>query len=173
MTIRQMPLVYITDELAQRTAALLNSFAMLAPAEGVVYWFGIELVERAVVTTLVVPDAHTHSGCVHTSVEANAAAVSRTIDTPLVLLGQAHSHPGAHVWHSIVDDEETFARFDGAISIVVPWFGRYGFRIEECGVHRHLGGRFQVVRRTTEHIRIIPGFSDLRASRVTGGPDAK
>ena len=42
MTSKELPIVYISDELAQRTAAFLDSFARRRPSEGVVYWFGIE-----------------------------------------------------------------------------------------------------------------------------------
>lgn len=155
--------VYITDELAGQTARLLDSFAVRRPSEGVVYWFGIEASDSAVVTTLVVPDADTSDGCVRTSTLANAEAISLLVGTPLVYLGQVHSHPGAAVSHSDVDNEETFAQFDGVLSIVVPWFGRYGLRLEECGVHRHIGGQFRRIRDISEHVRILPSFADLRS----------
>lgn len=157
--------VHITDELAQQTAKLLDSFAVRCPSEGVVYWFGIETANLAVVTTLVVPDADTSSGCVRTSVVANAEAISLFVDTPLVYVGQVHSHPGAAVSHSDVDNQETFAQFDGVLSIVVPWFGRYGLRLEECGIHRHMGGQFRRIRDISEHVRILPSFADLRSAK--------
>ena len=165
MKSQQFPVVYITDQLAQRTAVLLDSFAAKRPSEGVVYWFGIETTSAAVVTTLVVPDASTRDGAIHTSVHVNAKAIGITVDTPLVYLGQAHSHPVPHVSHSYVDDRETFATFDGIVSIVVPWFGRYGLRIDQCGVYRHLGGRFRQIEDVSSHFRILPGFADLRTER--------
>jgi hypothetical protein len=170
MNSKQMPIVYITNELAQQTAGLLESFALRRPSEGVVYWFGIESESAAIVTTLIVPDANTADGSIRTSAAANAAAVGVIIGTPLVYLGQAHSHPGSHVLHSKIDDQETFARFDGAISVVVPWFGKYGLHVEECGVHRHLSGRFREIRDIDAHLRILPGLADLRSAigeRVT------
>ncbi len=157
-----LPIIYISDALTARTAELLDSFAQSRPSEGIVYWFGFDFGNRAVVTTLVVPDADTSGGAVSTSVEANAEAIALLVDTPLVHLGQAHSHPGMNVGHSSVDDAETFSRFDGAISVVVPWFGRYGFILSECGVHRHIDGRFQRIRNIHEHLRVFRGFADLR-----------
>jgi len=151
-----------------QAAQLLDSFATLRPSEGVVYWFGIETPEIAMVTSLIIPDADTANGCVRTSAEANAAAITLTVDTALVYLGQAHSHPGSFVSHSATDDSDTFARFDGAISVVVPWFGRYGFHLEEWGVYRHTGGRFRSVADVEGHLRMIPGVVDLR-SRNGGG----
>jgi hypothetical protein len=158
----RLPVIFISDELAERTSELLDSFAQFRPSEGIVYWFGLQLGDRAVVTTLVVPDADTSGGAVSTTVEANAEAITLLVDTPLVHLGQAHSHPGRNVGHSSIDDAETFSRCDGAISVVVPWFGRYGFKLEECGVHRHMGGRFRRVEDVEDHLRIFRGFADLR-----------
>src|SRR6185369_1475851 len=105
----------ITNELAQETARLLDTFALRRPSEGVVYWFGIERDDLAVVTTLIVPDADTEGGTVQTSAQANGNAIRVVVDTPLVFLGQAHSHPGCQVGHSSVDDADTFARCDGVV----------------------------------------------------------
>lgn len=157
-------MVYLTEDLAKKTAALLDSFAQKRPSEGVVYWFGFELSDCAVVTTLVVPNADTTGGSVRTSLEANAEAISLMVGTPLTYLGQAHSHPGWRVGHSPIDDRETFARFEGAISVVVPWLGRYGFQLDEIGIHRHIGGHFQMVKHPEQHLRLIPGTRDLRPS---------
>jgi len=159
-----MPEVLITRTLLDRTAELLASFAEQRQAEGVVYWFGIEFGASAVVTTLVVPNADTRWGCVRTSPEANAEALSAIVGTPLVLIGQAHSHPANGVRHSRVDDQETFARFDGAVSVVVPYFGRRGLNLRRCGVHRHGGGEFSVVppSQVEQHIRVLPGEEDFR-----------
>ena len=157
--------VYLTDELARKTAEMLNSFAMARPAEGVVYWFGIESATSAVVTSLMVPDAETGAGYLRTSVQANAEVVSRIAGTRLVYIGQAHSHPGVNVEHSETDDVDTFACFDGVISVVVPWFGRYGFHLIDCGVYRHIGGQFRQIRNVDQHIQILPSFIDLRDGR--------
>jgi hypothetical protein len=157
--------VYLTDELARKTAEVLKSFATARPAEGVVYWFGIESATSAVVTSLMVPDAESGSGYVRTSVQANAEVVSRIAGTRLVYIGQAHSHPGVNVEHSETDDVDTFACFDGVISVVVPWFGRYGFHLIDCGVYRHIGGQFRQIRNVDQHIQILPSFIDLRDSR--------
>jgi hypothetical protein len=158
------PVLFITRTLLDRTAALLASFAERRSAEGVVYWFGLEFGAAAIVTTIVVPDADTRWGCVRTSPEVNAEALSVIVGTPLVLLGQAHSHPAYGVRHSPVDDRETFARFEGAVSVVVPFFGRRGINLRRCGVHRHSGGKFCVVSpsQVDRHIRVLPGEADLR-----------
>ena len=170
-----LPVVFIPATLLDVTGHLLASFAAERPAEGIVYWFGLELGPRAVVTSLVVPDADTRHGDVVTSAAANAEALSAVIGTPLVLLGQAHSHPRAGVRHSPVDDRETFAQFPGAISVVVPFFGREGADLARCGVHRHLDGRFHFIApdRVPEHLRILPGVEDFRRAKVKAGDTAE
>lgn len=163
------PVVHIPATLLDATGRLLASFAAERPAEGIVYWFGLEHGPHAVVTSLVVPDADTRHGDVVTSAAANAEALSAVVGTPLVLLGQAHSHPRSHVRHSSIDDRETFAQFPGALSIVVPFFGRNGVDLESCGVHRHLDGRYELIppARVREHLRVLPGVADFRRAKAT------
>ena len=160
----KLPVLYIADTLLCETGRLIASFAEARDSEGVVYWFGFEFGDKAIVTTLVVPDADTTHGCISTSPEVNAEALGVIVGTPLVLLGQAHSHPGNGVRHSPVDDRETFSRFEGAISVVVPHYARRGVDLRRCGVHRHTGGAFQLVntKQLDEHIVIVPGQADLR-----------
>jgi hypothetical protein len=159
-----LPVVFVTRTLLDRTGEILASFAEFSRSEGVVYWFGFEWSGTSIVTTLVIPNADTKWGCVSTTPEANAEALSVVIHTPLVLLGQAHSHPSHKIRHSPVDDRETFARFDGAVSIVIPFFGQRGVKLSRCGVHRHIDGAFRVIQpsKVRDHIRVLPGEADLR-----------
>ncbi len=161
-----LPVLHITDTLLLETENLLASFAATEGSEGIVYWFGLELEEISVVTSLIVPDADTSWGCISTSPEANAEALSLIIGTPLVLLGQAHSHPRNKVRHSDIDNRQTFARFEGAISVVVPYFAKKGVNLRRCGIHRHTGGSFEVIssKQLAKHIIVIPGKADLRRS---------
>jgi hypothetical protein len=161
-----LPVLYITETLLDETGKLLASFAEKRRSEGVVYWFGMELEEKSVVTTLIVPDADTTWGCISTSPEVNAEALTVIIGTPLVLLGQAHSHPANHVRHSDVDNRLTFASFEGAISVVVPYFARRGINLRRCGIHRHINGAFRIIspKQIENHIVVIPGKADLRRS---------
>lgn len=161
-----MTVVYVTEGILDESARLLASFADAGESEGVVYWFGLEFGERAVVTTLIVPDADTSTGGVRTSAAANAEAVGAVAGTPLVLLGQVHSHPFEHVGHSPVDDRDTFAQFPGALSVVVPYCGRQGMDLSNCGVHRHMAGRYQRIPNTSveAHLSVLPGVRDLRDS---------
>lgn len=165
-------LVYVPASLLDATGILLANFAAVRPCEGVVYWFGLEHPTHSVVTTLVVPDADTRRGDVVTSAAANAEVLGAVVGTPLVLLGQAHSHPRSDVRHSLVDDRETFAQFPGALSVVVPFFARDRMDLLRCGVHRHLGGRFVRIPavHVSAHLRILPGIVDFRRTdRVPDG----
>lgn len=169
-----MTVVYVTASVLRETGRLLASFAEGRDSEGVVYWFGLELEERAVVTTMIVPDADAGTGAVQTSASANAEAVGVVAGTPLVLLGQAHSHPSHHVGHPL-DDLETFAQFPGALSIVVPYYGRRGMELTSCGIHRHIGGMYRhiVGAHVHEHLRVLPSRVDLRDSHdAVGRPEA-
>jgi proteasome lid subunit RPN8/RPN11 len=159
-----LPVLHITDALLAETGNLLASFAEKKRSEGVVYWFGLELEEISVVTSLIVPDADTSWGCILTSPEANAEVLSLIVGTPLVLLGQVHSHPGNKVRHSDIDNRQTFASFEGAISVVIPYFGKKGINLRRCGIHRHIGGGFKVIshKQLEKHIVVIPGKADLR-----------
>ena len=161
----KIPTIYITENLLERTRQLLASFADKTRSEGVVYWFGFECDESAIVSTLVVPDADTRWGCIRTTPQVNAQALSVIIGTPLILLGQAHSHPSSGVRHSETDDKETFASFDGSISVVVPHFGQEGINLETCGIHRHLHGEFRYIETSeiADHISVLPGEADFRA----------
>ncbi len=163
-----LPKVFISGNLWDDTGRLLASFARrkddVREGEGVVYWFGLELGDRAVVTTLVVPDADTSFGSIRTTAAANVEAMSVMVDTPLVLLGQAHSHPGRWVEHSPIDDRDTFAQFPGCFSVVFPYYAKRDNSIGRCGIHRHLAGRFRRLRsaQLDEHLQLLPKHADFR-----------
>jgi hypothetical protein len=36
--------------------------------------------------------------------------------------------------------------------------------VDECGVHRHIDGRFRRVENVDDHIQIVPGLTDLRTT---------
>ena len=161
---RALSRIYVTDTLMERTGTLLASFGGPDPTEGVVYWFGFEIEDRSIVTTLMVPNTRASFGCVSTTAEDNADVLTCVVGTPLVLIGQAHSHPGWGVRHSEVDDRETFPRFEGAISVVVPHFARKEFDLKLCGVHRFIGGVYRMLRtrEVPKHLVVIPGERDFR-----------
>ena len=57
-------------------------------------------------------------------------------------VARIHSHP-VEAFHSATDDANPALTHDGALSIVVPFFGlglRHG--LDSCAVYRLLGGRW-------------------------------
>lgn len=57
-------------------------------------------------------------------------------------VARVHSHPGP-AFHSATDDRNPALRHEGALSIVVPWFG-LGLRagLDRCGVFVRRAGRW-------------------------------
>src|SRR5262249_25196112 len=155
--------VHVSPELLDQTAVSLASFARSRPSEGLVYWFGLEMGEWAVITTLIVPAATTTRYGIKTTAAVNATAVMAIAESPLVLIGQAHSHPHDWVDHSATDDRDTFAQYRGALSVVVPWFGRRGLSLKACGVHRHDGVGFRRLApgEVSAHLVELPRCQDL------------
>lgn len=47
-----------------------------------------------------------------------------------------HAHP-REAYHSARDDENAILTHEGAISIVVPYFGRDPIELEECAIYRY------------------------------------
>lgn len=165
------PQIMVPQVLFEHTWRLLASFAVPRPAEGVVYWFGFECSRHAVVTLLMVPNATTTRGGLRTSAAANAEVLESLIGTPLVLIGQAHSHPSDWVEHSPTDDHQTFAAFEGGLSVVVPSFASGAPILDSCGVHRVIDGRFRLLAaaEVPHHLVVLPSVTDFRRRASSRG----
>jgi hypothetical protein len=159
-----LPIVFLPVGVFEETWSALRSFCRGGDQEGVAYWFGIADEESAVVTTVIVPNAEAGWGMVRTSASANAEVVEAIMGTPLVLLGQAHSHPGKNVRHSPADDGQTFASFQGAISVVVPYYAKGMPSLDGCGIHRVIDRSFVYLDQEAwgDHLRLIPSYHDFR-----------
>ena len=115
--------------------------------ESIVYWTGVKRDDLWLVTTVIKPRAVTSRGSFRTSADANARVVEFLFQAGLALLGQAHTHEGDHVDHSVGDDEDAFMPKENMVSIVVPQYARRGMRaLDLCGVHRYESGRFRRLR---------------------------
>lgn len=165
------PVVQISTVLLEETGRLLATFSAKRPSEGIVYWFGREFEQCAMVTLLIVPRAESARAHVVTSAAANAEVMNAVVGTGLILLGQAHSHPGENVEHSDFDDIHSFAQFPGAISLVVPHYSKNGVDLSQCGLHRHLGGRYERITtgRVSGHLLVAPIAIDLRKDSLQPG----
>ncbi len=73
-------------------------------------------------------------------------------------LAQIHTHPGTWVEHSEHDDERAYSQRAGALSIVVPNYGRGGVVLEDCGLHVREEGEWRMLslEEYDSYLRIIP-----------------
>lgn len=102
--------------------------------EQVAYLDGIESgINLSVVTTLTIPDAKL--GRANFSVSATAMNEAGQHLGTLTRLAQVHTHPTEWVGHSETDDYRAYSHHNGAVSIVLPNYGRGNFSNEEVGIH--------------------------------------
>lgn len=95
---------------------------------------------------LVVPDQLARRTAYGVSVELTELGqweLATSLEAGETYLARIHSHPG-EAFHSSTDDRNPVITFEGAISIVVPYFGlglRHGF--DACAVLRLTGGAWK------------------------------
>jgi len=119
----------------------------------------------AVATTLVLPDATNGVGHYAISADAMSQAGRHLRRFGLLRLAQMHSHPSSWTGHSAYDDEMAYSRRDGALSIVVPYYGACAPGLAGCGVHVHDrdGWRQLTGAELASRIVIVPSFLDFRS----------
>jgi hypothetical protein len=130
--------------------------------EQVAYLDGIEFRDVGIVTTLTFPNARLGRGNFSISA-ASMSEAGQHLDQ-LVRLAQVHTHPSEWVGHSEIDDELAYSHHDGAVSIVLPNYGKSDFSISDLGVHicqaknwRELSGSEK-----KDFLQFIPSFFDYR-----------
>lgn len=107
--------------------------------ESVVLWVGTEQGGRALVKRLVAPRQRTSPSHFDVPLEERLRIVQELAAGGEKLLAQLHTHPGP-AFHSEADDRLALPRHTGAISIVVPHFGRgWEGDLRHVSVNRHLG----------------------------------
>jgi hypothetical protein len=94
----------------------------------------------------IAPDQHAYVGDLGCSVEVTDAGKVQLVEAlrpDEVYLVRAHSHPD-RAFHSPVDDRNPALTHEGALSVVVPYFG-LGLRrgLDACAVFRLEGGRWR------------------------------
>lgn len=95
---------------------------------------------------LVIPDQLARRTPYGVSVELTVQGqwqLAATLGPNETFVARIHSHPG-EAFHSSTDDRNPVITFEGAISIVVPYFGlglRHG--LDACAVLRLTGGAWQ------------------------------
>lgn len=133
--------------------------------EGIVFLLGRETPKATIITTVLAPEADHGWGHVICNETQFAAATTAAHAHGLGVLGQLHTHGRAWTEHSIGDDTLIVMPFEGALSLIAPWYGRVGLRpLHNLGVHQHQDGRWVLVRPDSVHDRmhVIPASIDLR-----------
>lgn len=171
------PTVFVTDMIARTSAKLVASATPKGPPAKVVYWFGFECGDRASVTTLIVPEKETNTDSILASAVANEEIFSAIVSASLVFLGQVRLQDDDDDGDDGDDETERDIRFEGALSIEIPRSQNPGrLELDQCRVYRQLDGNcHNISRQLNGHLRVIPGFKDLRkpsemASRVYSVP---
>jgi hypothetical protein len=131
--------------------------------EGIIFWGGLEYHDRVFVLSAVAPMADHGPGHVRCD-ERAVLDTSRTFRrSGLGVVAQVHSHPGDYAVHSLGDDKMILMPFEGMLSIVVPWYGRFGMRpLTMCGIHEFQHGKWILCTSNSSAITIIPVARDLR-----------
>lgn len=107
---------------------------------------GTAMIKAGSETRLVIPTQHARRdsrGGVNVEVgRQGQMELVRALGPADLYVARIHSHPG-EAFHSAADDANPVITFDGAISIVVPYFG-LGLRrgLSACAVFRHERGRW-------------------------------
>lgn len=161
------PVVFVTDTLARRSVELLTR--PQGQAAGVVYWFGFECGERAAVSTVIVPQEEGRADAVLASAVANEEVFSAIVGASLVFLGQLRlAAVGAE--ERKAPDPGRDVRFEGSFYIEVPPGTEAASKRDPAAwrIFRQIQGETQTVqpRDLDRHLRIIPGFKDLRGPRA-------
>lgn len=158
MVVFHEPLLQVSEALLRKGSTIWRGH------ESVLYWAGMEMDNKWVLSTCIRPVARTTRGSFQTSTRANAEVISFLAAHQLGLLAQVHTHPGSFIDHSEGDDEGAFMAFENFISIVVPDYGRQGILpLTQCGVHRMENGQFRRLRvdEINQSFRILPLAQDF------------
>jgi hypothetical protein len=142
---------------------LLDEFRRLwRRLEQVAYLDGVETGDVAVVTTLTFPDAILK----RTSFSVTAQAMSEAGQHlgSLTRISQVHTHPGVWVGHSNTDNHWAYSLHDGAMSIVLPNYGKSVRLLSDVGVHVCRNGIWRELTTSEKEgtLRIIPSLMDFR-----------
>ena len=137
--------------------------------EGFVYWGGTRTSSDVTITSVIVPLIETDSLFLNISHHSNISFVKELHKKQIIQIAQIHTHPSSWVGHSTTDDEGAASKYEGLISIVVPYYCKNGMSaLDKCGIHRFQNGKFERLSKkyTTKHFKIqndiTSNFIDLR-----------
>jgi hypothetical protein len=119
--------IYIPLDIQEMTIMHIRRCG-LKNEEGFVAWSGVRANSKLVVKRAIVPNESETNH--HNSVRFSDTAIESIADTILsrgeLLIAQVHSHP-FEAFHSDTDDKYPLLHRKGFLSLVIPYFGKYGF----------------------------------------------
>jgi hypothetical protein len=132
--------------------------------EQVAYLDGVRLTGGGVVTTFTLPNAALSPGRFAVSADAMSEAGGHLREFRLVRLAQVHTHPKDWVGHSLWDDAQAYSQQVGALSIVLPQYGRRASTLQDAGIHvREESGWRQIrLEEVPSIIQLLPSALDFR-----------
>jgi hypothetical protein len=132
--------------------------------EQVCYFDGIAIDGGGVVTTITIPCAKLEAGRFHVEPNAMSQAGKHLRAHRLRRLAQVHTHPTEWTGHSPWDNHWAYSQLPGAISIVLPHFGRTKPRLEQVGVHLRTGAGWKQLSQNEVQLklRLVPSVLDFR-----------
>lgn len=170
MSIPRFTKVLITDETWRRLLGELRRHP--GGVERVAYLDGylVDLTgyptddRLAVVTTIVLPDAHLTPGNYTVSAAAMSRAGAHLRERRMTRLVQVHTHGDDWVEHSPTDDQRAFSQRPGALSIVLPHHADGAPTLNDCGVHVRTRTGWQRLngQDLAEHVEILTYVHDHR-----------
>jgi hypothetical protein len=125
-----------------------------------------------IVTTLTLPNAQLMPGQFSVSSDAMSEAGKHLRQFRFRRLAQVHTHPSDWVGHSQWDDAHAYSQLPGAISIVLPHFGRGRPAVERAGIHVRTAEGWQQLDpdRVLQYIRVVPALNDFRVNGASNEP---
>lgn len=132
--------------------------------EQVAYFDGVRTAGAGIVTTLTLPDANLSGQGFHVSSDAMTEAGAHLRTLHLSRLAQVHTHPERWVGHSVWDDTRAYSQQPGALSIVLPFYGRGKPNLPQVGIHVRTPDGWQQLsaEEVGSIIQVVPSKLDFR-----------
>jgi len=117
-----------------------------------------------VVTTVLIPHQRVSAGGFEIPFPATRTMGLALGGAGLVNLAQIHTHPADWVGHSTWDDARAYSSREGALSIVLPEYGRRIVPVKEWGIHERCDGAWVQLSaaEAIQRIVVVPDTIDLR-----------
>jgi hypothetical protein len=144
---------------------MLTEFAKEArQVEQVCYFDGVSHEGGGSVTSLTIPNARLEAGRFQVQPEAMSEAGKHLRAYRLRRFAQVHTHPTEWTGHSPWDNQWAYSQLPGAISIVLPHFGRTRPALEQAGVHLRTDAGWKQLssNEVQQHLRLVPDILDFR-----------